>query len=275
MVETGILLTAEERTACIQLAEEEGADGQRAKALLAIDDGITHLEAAEQAGLTEGQVRYFLGKFRKERLAAFDSYAAAAETTPLEPEEAAEAAEPMELSRDRAALLELARELDELIADMRRIAPEDAGQTPYSPVRLLSLIRENIGKMTPEFVRGIRQSFEGMTAEDLRDLDTWKGLAYMMTYSARFQAEKVGDRLQGYIPEPLRPTRLVDVARKGLDKILPDIAKQILGTFEGATKEDLMDPDTWKGVWYMINYSLQFQAEQLKERLLAAEEAEK
>jgi hypothetical protein len=51
--------------------------------------------------------------------------------------------------------------------------------------------------------------------------------------------------------------------------------RQILGTFEGATREDLLDPDTWKGVWYMLNYSLQFQAEQLKERLLAAEEREK
>jgi hypothetical protein len=68
---------------------------------------------------------------------------------------------------------------------------------------------------------------------------------------------------------------LLGVARKGLDKIIPDFVRQILGTFEGATREDLLDPDTWKGVWYMLNYSLQFQAEQLKERLLAAEERDK
>jgi hypothetical protein len=30
-----------------------------------------------------------------------------------------------------------------------------------------------------------------------------------------------------------------------------------------------VDPDTWKGIWYMITYSLQFQAEQLKQRLSA------
>lgn len=281
MAESGTLLTADEKAALTQLAGRDDIEGQRASALLAIDDGRTQLDAAEQAGLTEGQVRYFLGKFRKERLAAFASYEEPSERS--EPEKAAEAtAEAIadipieeEPDLDPTALRQLAQELDELIAEIREMMPEGASRSAYSPVQLLTLIRANLGKMTPEFVQGIRQTFEGMTAEDLRDLDTWKGLAYMMAYSARFQAGQVGGRLQSYVPEPLQPTRLFDLAKKGLDKVLPDIAKQILSTFEGATMEDLKDPDTWKGVWYMINYSLQFQAEQLKERLLAAEEAEK
>ena len=53
----------------------------------------------------------------------------------------------------------------------------------------------------------------------------------------------------------------------GIDRITPETAKEILASFEGATKEDLLDPDTWKGVWYMLNYSLQFQAEQMMQRL--------
>ncbi len=282
MAEPGTLLTADEKIALAQLAGRDDIEGQRARALLAIDDGRTQLEAAEQAGLTEGQVRYFLGKFRKEQLAAFASYQEPAERSA--PEEAAEAAaeeaddipiDEEEPELDQTALRELAQELDELIADIRRIMPEGTSRMAYSPLQLLMLIRANLGKMTPEFVQGIRQTFEGMTAEDLRDLDTWKGLAYMMAYSARFQAGQVGGRLQSYVPEPLQPTRLFELAKKGLDKVLPDIAKQVLSTFEGATMEDLKDPDTWKGMWYMINYSLQFQAEQLKERLLAAEEGER
>ncbi len=51
-----------------------------------------------------------------------------------------------------------------------------------------------------------------------------------------------------------------------------DVAKEVIAAFEGATKEDLLDLDTWKGVWYMLNYSLQFQAEQIKLRLLGEEE---
>lgn len=282
MAEPGTLLSADERATLTQLAGQDDIEGQRAQALLAIDDGRTQLDAAEQAGLTEGQLRYFLGKFRKERLAAFASSVAPAAEPAVEEaaeEAAAEASDDIPIEEepelDQTTLRQLAEELDELIADIRRIMPEGASRMPYSPLQLLTLIRANLGKMTPEFVQGIRQTFEGMTAEDLRDLDTWKGLAYMMAYSTRFQAGQVGGRLQSYVPEPLQPTRLIELAKKGLDKVLPDIAKQILSTFEGATMDDLKDPDTWKGVWYMINYSLQFQAEQLKERLLAAQEADK
>jgi hypothetical protein len=201
--------------------------------------------------------------------------ASVTQATPPAADEAVDAAPAAEASQQSEALRELARELDELAAELQAIMPDQVRQAPYSPLRLLGLIRDNASKMRPEIVQTIRESFAGMTAEDLRDLDTWKGLAYMMSYSARFQAEQMGGRLQSHLPQPLQPTRLLEVAKKGLDKIMPDFARQLLGTFEGATKEDLLDPDTWKGVWYMINYSLQFQAEQLKERLLLAEEADR
>ncbi|HRO23186.1 MAG TPA: hypothetical protein PLR07_02685, partial [Promineifilum sp.] len=113
---------------------------------------------------------------------------------------------------------------------------------------------------------------------DLLDLETWKGLAYMMTYSARFQADqmrgKVSDTINHVVPEPIQPGRLWQMGKSGLDRITPEFAKQILSTFQGASREDLLDPNTWKGVWYMITYSLQFQAEQLKQRLTAAEEGQ-
>ena len=44
-----------------------------------------------------------------------------------------------------------------------------------------------------------------------------------------------------------------------------------MNSLEGASKEDLLDLDTWKGMWYMLNYSVQFQAEQLKQRLIGEE----
>ena len=45
--------------------------GKRAIALLAIDDGATQAEAAQQAGLTPGQVKYWLSKFRQVRMQIF------------------------------------------------------------------------------------------------------------------------------------------------------------------------------------------------------------
>jgi hypothetical protein len=65
------LLTPEERAACLEITSGEGPHSQRATALLALDEGSTQMQAAGQAGLTKGQVRYWLGKFRQERLAIF------------------------------------------------------------------------------------------------------------------------------------------------------------------------------------------------------------
>ena len=93
------------------------------------------------------------------------------------------------------------------------------------------------------------------------DLDTWKGIAYMIAYSAQFQAGQTKEMLDERLPEPIKPDSIFGLIKGTLDRITPDIAKQIVSSFEGATREDLLDLDTWKGVWYMLNYSLQFQAE--------------
>jgi hypothetical protein len=65
-----------------------------------------------------------------------------------------------------------------------------------------------------------------------------------------------------------QPEKLVQFLKDNLDRITPDVAKGIAATFQGATIEDLMDPETWKGMGYMLNYSMRFQMEQLKQRLM-------
>jgi hypothetical protein len=64
----GKLLSPEERGVCKQLAAGEAPWSQRAQALLALDEGATQAQAGSQAGLTQGQVRYWLGRFRKDGL---------------------------------------------------------------------------------------------------------------------------------------------------------------------------------------------------------------
>ena len=65
------LLSSEERAVLSQIATKEPPHSRRAQALLAIDEGTTQTEAGRQAGLTHGQVRYWLGKFRKEGTSIF------------------------------------------------------------------------------------------------------------------------------------------------------------------------------------------------------------
>jgi hypothetical protein len=312
MPERDLALTTDEISILKTIADRPDVDGQRAQAVLAINAGVARADAAAAAGLSAGQVDYFLRRFREQRLSAFETVT---QTTAVEPasdgpalqepspplaQEAVEspaAAMPEAPTHDAVAavaaaaadiheavdttetadpdeLRQLVHELNSLVADLQRLVPDaKAGgeAATFSPVGLITLLRDNVQKLTPDMQSGMLQSFQGMTAEDLLDIDTWKGMAYMMSYSARFQAGQVKDKVSGTInevvPEPIQPGRLWSLGKSGLNRITPEFAKQILSTFEGATPRDLIDPDTWKGLWYMINYSIQFQAEQLKQRL--------
>lgn len=287
MAETSIILTETERDALARLASPDNLEGQRAMALLALGDGMTRPHAAAAAGLTAGQLDYVVRRFRQDRLAlwgigAADSGDAAATPPTLTDTATRVAAAPaatVEATTDDATavsateLRALVKELNDLVAELHATVPTTraAASGTYSPAGLLTLLRDNVQKLTPDVQSGMLQSFQGMTTEDLLDIDTWKGMAYMLTYSARFQADqvkgKVNETINEVVPEPIQPGRLWSLGRSSLDKVSPDFAKQLMSMFEGAKPRDLVDPDTWKGVWHMLNYSLQFQAEQLKERL--------
>jgi len=169
-------------------------------------------------------------------------------------------------------LEELVSELDELVSDLKttlvkEAPPKDSSIADY-PLRMLGLIRDMAGRFAPDVQLGMLESFEGMTVEDAMDLETWKGMAYMLSYSARFQAGQARERVNKSLPEQLQPDTMVRFVKGNIDRFAPDVAKELLTSFEGATKEDLLDIDTWKGVWYMLNYSVQFQAAQMKQRLV-------
>jgi len=65
------LLTSQEQAICKQISTSEAPHNQRALALLAINEGSTQTQAAEQSGLSAGQVKYWIARFRKQRLGIF------------------------------------------------------------------------------------------------------------------------------------------------------------------------------------------------------------
>lgn len=160
---------------------------------------------------------------------------------------------------------ELLAELDELVADLKTAVPQTTA-SPYNPVQLLTYLRQNLSQFTPEMQLGILENFQGMTREDMLDIETWKGLGYMLSYSAKFQAGQLRDKMNEQLPKPLQPDNMLSFVKSNIDRFTPEVAKGIMDSLQGATREDLMDPETWKGLWYMINYSVQFQAEQLKQK---------
>ena len=75
------LLTSTEREALILISAGKDLHSQRASALLAIDSGATQEQAGQQAGLTKGQVKYWLGKFRQVRMEIFPEQVVSEEET--------------------------------------------------------------------------------------------------------------------------------------------------------------------------------------------------
>lgn len=264
MDQTDNLLTTQEQAALEKIAEQGDTNAQRAQALLYINAGMQHKEAAEAAGLTVGQANYALKKFRTQRLLAFPGALAYLEEATAVTEPEPELAKPV--SKTQTRIDNLLAELDKLVVDLRAALP-DADNSPYSPLRLIGLVRENLSKYTPEVQLHILEQFEGMSREDLMDVDTWKGIAYMIAYSAQFQVSQTKDRLNAQMPQPLKPDTILQFIKDGLDRLMPEIAKDLAGTLEGASRDDLKDPDTWKGMVYMLSYSAQFQASQTKDKL--------
>jgi len=65
------LLTIKEERICKRLLNSPSPHAQRAQALLAVNKGHSHTQAAAESGLTPGQVSYWLAKFRKQRISIF------------------------------------------------------------------------------------------------------------------------------------------------------------------------------------------------------------
>jgi 1-acyl-sn-glycerol-3-phosphate acyltransferase len=70
----------------------------------------------------------------------------------------------------------------------------------------------------------------------------------------------------GYDPPPFSPRRLLDMVEQNLDRFSPADRLGILKRLRAAVNEDVLDVETWKGLWYMINYSLEYQADVFKRR---------
>jgi len=110
------------------------------------------------------------------------------------PQPSAAEAEPE--APDLSELRQITAELDRLIKRVQAMTPGYA-PPPFSPQRFLSLIKENLGKLSPGLRLGILERLRGGVGEDLLDVDTWKGLWTMLNYTLEYQADMLKRRLAG------------------------------------------------------------------------------
>lgn len=90
----------------------------------------------------------------------------------------------------------LLNELEALIERVKALSPEYEAP-PFSPMRLLKLIQENLENFSPEIRLGILEKLRETISADLFDVDTWRGIWYMLNYSLENQAGMLKRRITG------------------------------------------------------------------------------
>ncbi|OQY47095.1 MAG: hypothetical protein B6242_05865 [Anaerolineaceae bacterium 4572_78] len=78
--------------------------------------------------------------------------------------------------------------------------------------------------------------------------------------------ERVREATPGFEPPQFTPERLMERVKKELKHYTPDIQLGILKKLRGTINEDLLDIDTWKGIWYMLSYTAEYQTGFVKEQ---------
>jgi 1-acyl-sn-glycerol-3-phosphate acyltransferase len=79
--------------------------------------------------------------------------------------------------------------------------------------------------------------------------------------------QRVQAKTPGYTPPPFSQRHLVELIEENLDKLSPEIGLSMLEQLRKTLTDDVLNLETWKGMWYLLNYSLQYQAGVVKRRM--------
>ncbi len=178
---------------------------------------------------------------------------AASAASPVAETPAAQSEASLQREALEAELQDVMAELNELAAELKRLAPQFQ-PPPYTPQRMKMLLVENLDRFAPETVKSLQESLDGTTIEDFKDFETWKGVWFTINYLIKLEASERTHALAE------RLSRLPGVST------LADLKEMLQDT----PPEEFLNPETWKGVWFLINYELKNTASGLKKRLRGA-----
>lgn len=98
--------------------------------------------------------------------------------------------------------------------------------------------------------------------EDLNNPDTRQRIAAELDDLI----EKIKKARPEFEPPPFSPRRLIEMVKEGLEGLAPELRINVLERLRGAISAEMFDVETWKGIWYVINYTAQFQVDLVKRR---------
>ncbi len=69
-----------------------------------------------------------------------------------------------------------------------------------------------------------------------------------------------------YSPPPFSPQGFINFIEKSVQHLAPGLRLEVLGKIRGVLTEDVFDLETWKGIWYLVNYNVKYQLDFIKRR---------
>jgi CHAD domain-containing protein len=177
----GFLMTAAERKVHEAQASGEGARARRAVALLALDRGLSQVEAGRVAGLSDRRVRYWLARYRAEGTGIYDDEAvdpgtsatAAAAAPKKRPD--IHPSDTMTEAAAKTLRFHLAKMLEHEEGTRLGEDPEELHDMRVSTRRMRMALRVFADYLDPDVLRpvlkGLRRT--GRTLGNVRDLDVF------------------------------------------------------------------------------------------------------
>ncbi|MGL4650366.1 MAG: hypothetical protein ACRC1H_13240 [Caldilineaceae bacterium] len=148
----------------------------------------------------------------------------------------------------------VAEEFNKAAAEVKQKDPKFT-PPPFSPESLKKVLKYNLDTLAAfmpiELARDILRNLEGTKPSDLLDPDTWKGLWYILHYTAERQAVELGEELMRRIN-----------AIPGMDMVT------MLGQSIYESPGDLLDVETWKGAAVILNAAVTANLSSFKRRVL-------
>jgi 1-acyl-sn-glycerol-3-phosphate acyltransferase len=84
------------------------------------------------------------------------------------------------------------------------------------------------------------------------------------------ELDQLVQRLQAmtprYVPPAFAPRRFLAQVEEVIKRFFPDLQSGVLKRLQECIGGDLLELETWQGIWYLINYSLKLQGDIIKRR---------
>jgi CHAD domain-containing protein len=196
----GALMNAAERAVHEAQASGDGARARRAQALLALDRGLSQVEAGRVAGLSDRRVRYWLARYRVEGTGIYDDEAVdpgtgAGAAPSKEPKKRPDIfpADTMTEAAVKTLKFHLAKMLEHEEGTRLGEDPEELHDMRVSTRRMRMALRVFADYLDPEVLRpvlkGLRRT--GRTLGNVRDLDVFNEKTQV--YLDSLPDERAGD----------------------------------------------------------------------------------